>query len=167
MPDDEITQISVGGGKVGIIGLKNAIEGTRALKGSPDEEIVQALFTYLKKKNYIPASAREQYMQAFLREFKKALGEKFVEEKSGVTIKILGPGCPSCHSLEQMVMAVVAELGLPAAIEHVTDLKEIAAMGVLGTPGLMINDEVKATGQSPSKEKLTKWLLECNAEVTK
>jgi small redox-active disulfide protein 2 len=167
MSNEEIIQISVAGLKVGINGLKPAIEAAKDLQGRPDEEIAQFLFSTLKGKNYIPTSVQEEYQQAFLREYKKALGEKVAEERRGLNIKILGPGCPSCHSLEQMVMAVVAELSLPAEIEHVTDVKEIARLGVFATPSLMINDDLKVSGHSPSKESLKKWLLECNAELTR
>ncbi len=114
----------------------------------------------VKPRNYIPASAQEEYKRAFLREFKKALGEKVEEERSGLSIKILGPGCPACNQLEQTVMAVLAELGLPAEVEHVRDMKEITALGVFGTPALLINDEVKAVGQLPNREALKKWLQE-------
>jgi small redox-active disulfide protein 2 len=160
MSSEEIIQISVAGLKVGINGLKPAIEAAKDLQGRPDEEIAQFLFSTLKGKNYIPTSVQEEYRQAFLREYKKAIGEKVTEERCGLNIKILGPGCPSCHSLEQMVMAVVAELRLPAEIEHVTDVKEIARLGVFATPSLMINDDLKASGYPPSKENLKKWLLE-------
>ena len=117
----------------------------------------------VKPRNYIPASAQEEYKRAFLREFKKALGEKVEEERSGLSIKILGPGCPSCDRLEQTVMAVLGELGLPGEVEHVRDMKEITALGVFGTPALLINDEVKAVGQVPNREALKKWLQEATA----
>jgi small redox-active disulfide protein 2 len=167
MSSEEIIQISVAGLKVGINGLKPAIEAAKALQGCPDDEIAQFLFSTLKGKNYIPTSAQEEYRQAFLREYKKAIGEKVIEERHGLTVKILGPGCPSCRNLEQMVMAVVAELSLPAEIEHVTDIKEIARLGVFATPSLMINDDLKASGHPPSKESLKKWLLECNSGSTR
>ena len=93
------------------------------------------MFAAVKPRNYIPASAQEEYKRAFLREFKKALGEKVEEERSGLSIKILGPGCPSCDRLEQTVMAVLGELGLPGDVEHVRDVKEIAAAGGLWRPG--------------------------------
>jgi len=144
---------------VGITGLKEAIEEVKAWRGRPDEEISQALFVRLKPRNYIPDSAQEDYKKAFLREFKKALGEKVAEERKGLSIKILGPGCPSCERLEQTVMEVLVELGLPAEVEHIRDLKEIAALGVFGTPALLVDDEVKAVGQVPTKERLKQWLL--------
>jgi len=160
MPDEDITQLSLGRLKVGISGLKAAIAEAQALRGRPDEEIAQALFDRLKPRNYIPTSAQEEYRKAFLKEFKKALGEKVVEESSGLNIKILGPGCPSCERLEQTVMEVLVELGLPAEVEHVRDLKEITALGVFGTPALLINDEVKAVGRVPSRGALKQWLAE-------
>jgi len=145
---------------VGITGLKEAVEEVKALRGRPDEEIAQALFAILKPRNYIPDSAQEEYKKAFLREFKKTLGEKVEEERGGLTIKILGPGCPSCDRLEQTVMAALVDLGLPAEVEHVRDMKEITALGVFCTPALLINDEVKAVGSLPSKEVLKHWLSE-------
>lgn len=158
MPDEDITQISLGKFRVGISGLQAAIEELKSWQGRADAEIAQALFTKLKPRNYIPDSAREAYRQAFLREFKKALGEAVEDERGGLTIKILGPGCPSCDRLEQAVMAVLVKLGLPAAVEHVRDLQEIAALGIMGLPALLINDEVKAVGQVPTTAMLKKWL---------
>lgn len=158
MPDADITQISLGKFQVGIVGLKAAIEELKSSQGRPDAEIAQALLAKLKPRNYIPASSQEAYQKAFLREFKKALGEKVEEESRGLTIKILGPGCPSCDWLEQTLMAALEELGLPAAVEHVRDMKEIAALGVMSLPALLINDEVKSVGQVPTTAMLKKWL---------
>ena len=83
--------------------------------------------------------------------------------RTGLSIKILGPGCPNCEQLEQTVMAVLGELGLPAEVEHVRDMKEITALGVFGTPALLVNYDVKAVGELPSREALKKWLLEAAA----
>ena len=166
MAQEDITQITLGRFKVGIAGLKDALEEVKALGGRSDEEISQALFVRLKPKNYIPVSAQEDYKKAFLREYKKALGGKVVEEHLGLSIKILGPGCPNCEALEQLVMEVLGELELPAEVEHVRDRQEIMALGVFGTPALMINDEVKAVGQRPTKLMLRKWLREESQTAT-
>ena len=91
MSNEEIIQITVAGVKVGINGLKPAIEAAKDLQGRPDEEIAQFLFSTLEGKNYIPTSVQEEYQQAFLREYKKAMGEKVAEERRGLNIKILGP----------------------------------------------------------------------------
>ncbi len=160
MPDEDLTQISLGRFRVGIAGLKAAIEELKSWQGCPEAEIAQALLDRLKSRNYIPPSAQDEYRQAFLREFKKALGEQGAEEPHGLNIQILGPGCPACNRLEQTAMAVLEELGLPAEVEHVRDAQEIAARGIFAVPALMINNEIKATGTAPTKAMLKTWLVE-------
>jgi small redox-active disulfide protein 2 len=160
MPDEDIIQISLGRFRIGINGLKDAVEEVKVLQGRPDEEIAQALFDRLKHRNYIPSSSQVEYKTAFLKEFKKALGEKVIEECTGLSIKILGPGCPSCERLEQTIMAVLAEMGIPAEVEQIRYVNEIAALGVFGTPALLINDKVKSVGQTPTDGMLKKWLAQ-------
>ncbi len=160
----DLTQVSLGKFRVGITGLKAAIEEVKLSKKQSEEEIAQALMERLQPKNYIPSSAREEYQQAFLREFKKAMGEKVDEPRSGLSIKILGPGCPPCDNLERAVMEVLVDLGLPAQVEHIRDAKEIARLRVFGTPGLIINDEIKAVGQTPTKRMLKRWLVEASQQ---
>jgi hypothetical protein len=165
MPDEDLTQIALGQFRVGIAGLKAAIEALKSWRGRPDEEIAQGLMARLKPLNYIPPAAEDEYRQAFLREFKKALGEDVKEERRGLSIKILGPGCPVCDRLEQDTMAVLAELALPAEVEHIRDVPEIAALGIMGTPALLINGEVKASGAAPTKAMLKKWLTAISCQT--
>jgi len=73
-------------------------------------------------------------------------------------IKVFGPGCPNCDLLEQRVYEVLSEMGKEADVEHVTDIKAIAAAGVLGTPALMINGKLKAGGVVPTKEQVKQWV---------
>lgn len=160
MTDHEITQISVGGHRIGIIGLKPVLEEvTRNFAGRPDEEIKAELMVRLGKSNYIAPKVKDAYEVAFFREYKKFIGEPMPEDPSGpIQIKVLGPGCPSCEKLEQDMMAVMAELDLPVDLEHVRDVKEIACYGVMGNPALVINGKVVAVGRVPSKSQLKEWL---------
>ena len=80
MPDEDLTQISLGRFRVGITGLKAAIEAVKSWRGRAEDDIAQELFAGVKPRNYIPASAQEEYKRAFWREFKKALGEQVEEE---------------------------------------------------------------------------------------
>ena len=82
-------------------------------------------------------------------------------------IKVLGPGCTSCNKLEQDLIAVMSEMDMPADIEHVTDIAEIGSYGVMGTPVLVINREVKAVGSVPPKPKLKQWLQDAFAQTAK
>lgn len=70
-------------------------------------------------------------------------------------IKVLGAGCANCNKLEQMVFDVLAELDADASVTHVRDFKEIVSYGVMQTPALVIDGQVKFSGVVPSKAKLT------------
>jgi small redox-active disulfide protein 2 len=73
-------------------------------------------------------------------------------------IKVLGPGCPKCKQTEKVVRETVAEAGVPADVEKVTDVMKIAGYGVLGTPAVVVDGEVKSVGKIPSKEEIKSWL---------
>ena len=73
-------------------------------------------------------------------------------------IKVLGPGCPKCKQAEQNVKEAVAEAGMDATVEKVTDIMEIAGYGVFGTPSVVIDGEVKSVGKIPSKEEIKTWI---------
>ncbi len=73
-------------------------------------------------------------------------------------IKILGPGCPKCHTLEKNAREAVKELNLDAKVSKVTDINEIASYGVFITPGLVVDGEVKLAGKVASKSEIKKIL---------
>jgi len=73
-------------------------------------------------------------------------------------IKILGVGCARCQELEKRVVGTLAEMNIAAGIEHITDLKRFASMGVFMTPGLVIDGKVASQGKVPSKDELKKLL---------
>ena len=162
MSADEITQINVGGHRIGIIGLKAALaEVAETGSDRSDQHIASELMERLGKRNYIPGSAREEYQRAFWKEFLKFTGRPVDSStEDGLEVKVLGPGCPNCNKLEQDLMAVMAELNLPADIDHITDIGEIGGYGVMGTPALIINGDVKSVGSVPPKPKLKAWLAE-------
>ncbi|PIU02669.1 MAG: thioredoxin family protein, partial [Candidatus Diapherotrites archaeon CG09_land_8_20_14_0_10_32_12] len=62
-------------------------------------------------------------------------------------IEILGTGCPKCKQLEANAKKVVDELKIKAEIEKVTDVGKIVDYGVMSTPAIVINGEVKAYGR--------------------
>ncbi len=75
-------------------------------------------------------------------------------------IKVLGPGCARCQQTTAHVKEAVAEYGIEANIEKVTDAMEIAGYGVFGTPAVVIDGDVKCVGKIPSKEEIAAWLIE-------
>ena len=162
MTSDEITQIKVGQHRMGIIGLKQALEEVaQQFTDRPDHEVEAELLRSLSRRNYISEKVKMEYGRAFLREFKKYTGRPpEAEEAGGLEVKVLGPGCPRCNQMEQDLMSVMTELKLVGDIEHVTDIVEIGEYGVMGTPALVINGKVKSVGSVPPKGKLKVWLQE-------
>jgi small redox-active disulfide protein 2 len=62
-------------------------------------------------------------------------------------IKILGPGCPKCRQLAENVEAAAGQLGGEYEIEKVTQISQIMQHGVMMTPGLIVDDELKSSGK--------------------
>ena len=65
-------------------------------------------------------------------------------------VKVLGPGCANCVTLERRTREALAGLGLDAVVEKVTDDAQIASYGVLRTPGLVVDDRVVLQGRVPT-----------------
>jgi len=75
-----------------------------------------------------------------------------------VKIEILGTGCAKCIKLEELVNEVVKESGVSAEISKVKDIKQIMAYGVMTTPGLVIDGQVKIAGKMPTPDQIKSWL---------
>lgn len=73
-------------------------------------------------------------------------------DKTAASVKVLGSGCARCSALEAAVRAALAELGVDAAIEHVTDFMQIAAYGVMTTPALVVDGKVVSYGKVLKKD---------------
>ena len=162
MSQNDVTRVRINRQSIGIIGLKDLMEEMAEEYPEKSDDKVQAeLIKRLSRKNYIPERAKEDYGKALLREFKKFSGKPYEEEISeGLEIKVLGPGCAQCNRLEKELMELMAEMNLAADVEHVTDINEIARYGVMGTPALIVNGNVKSVGSVPPRGKIIGWLKE-------
>jgi len=156
----DISQIKIGQHTHGIVGLKHTLEALGETHAKqPDQAVAQELLGRLSKNNYIPDKAREEYGRAFVREFRKYLGQDFVEEKSELLeIRVLGAGCAVCDGLENQIMDILTEMGLKADLEHIRDADRIAEYKVKTTPALIINGKVMGSGGAPSKGEIHDWL---------
>lgn len=73
-------------------------------------------------------------------------------------IKILGPGCKNCHNLEKNTRTALADSGIEATVEQVTDYGAIAGYGILKTPGLVVDEEVLVSGRVPKPSEIAELL---------
>lgn len=73
-------------------------------------------------------------------------------------VKILGSGCRNCHSLEERTREALAQLGLDAEIQAVTDYAEIAGDGVMKATGLVVDEEVLVAGKVPSAREIAQLI---------
>lgn len=155
MPET-ITRLRVGPHTVGIIGLMHHLSDVAQNHAKEsDEAITEALFTRLKKRNYIASPARERYRTAFFTAYLKFVGrESGTEEKGPLSIRILGTGCARCEKLEADVYQILSEEKIAAECDHLRDPKEIAAYGCFASPGLVINEVLKCSGRVPTGEEL-------------
>jgi len=75
-------------------------------------------------------------------------------------IKVLGPGCPKCEMVEERLKSVLAELGIAADVEKISDIKTMISCGILATPGLIINGRIVSSGRVPRVEDIKLWIRE-------
>ncbi len=75
-----------------------------------------------------------------------------------VDIKVLGPGCDNCQKVEAIARQAVANFGLEARFEKITDRTEYPKYGLLYTPGLLIDNKLVCAGRVPTADEVMMWL---------
>jgi small redox-active disulfide protein 2 len=73
-------------------------------------------------------------------------------------VQVLGTGCAKCAKLKEHADAAVSELGIDASVEKVEDIVEITKFGVMMTPALAVDGEVKVVGKVPSVDEIKGYL---------
>jgi len=82
-------------------------------------------------------------------------------------VKVLGPGCPRCKKLYEEVQKALQHAGLEGvSIEKVEGIADIMAHGVMMTPALVIDGEVKSQGRVPETREIVQWLMTAKAKET-
>ncbi|MFZ5596028.1 MAG: thioredoxin family protein [Bacillota bacterium] len=155
--------LKIGNSTIGILGLEGAMEEVASMGPLTDDQLAAELLSRIKRSNYIPDSARDAYAEALTAEYKKFAASRTGApegSENGLVIKVLGPGCKNCRALESEVNKALAELGADARVEKVESPEKIAGLGILMTPGLIINGKIKSTGRVPKMKEIIKWLKE-------
>jgi small redox-active disulfide protein 2 len=73
-------------------------------------------------------------------------------------VQILGTGCAKCEKLAANAEAAIEQLQIDATVEKVTDIMEITSFGVMMTPALAVDGQVKVVGKVPSAEEIKQLL---------
>jgi small redox-active disulfide protein 2 len=79
-------------------------------------------------------------------------------------VKVLGTGCAKCKKLYAEAEKAIASAGVTAGLEKVEKLDEIMKYGVMMTPALVIDEEVKASGRIPNSAEMVTWLINAAAK---
>ncbi|OGU53929.1 MAG: glutaredoxin [Ignavibacteria bacterium RBG_13_36_8] len=75
-----------------------------------------------------------------------------------LSVKILGPGCSKCRTLEAKVRDVVTKNNIEAEIAKIEDINDMMSYGIMMTPALVVNEKVKSYGIIPKDEQILNWL---------
>jgi len=151
--------LQVGKVTVGLIGLDVALSKYGCDESLPVQEAVEIVFKEVSARNYVPVTAVHLYRQAIEEEILRLRSGKKVQSKE-LIIRILGPGCVSCNKLQSTVLEVMNDLDVAADIFQIHDLDEIGRFGVMQTPALVINGEVKSAGRHPTRSQIEAWIRE-------
>ena len=73
-------------------------------------------------------------------------------------IEVLGTGCARCNTTEEIVKQAVLDSGIEAEVVKVKDIREIAKYGVMVTPAVVIDGELKSVGKIPDLEEVLEWI---------
>ena len=149
--------IRIGSSTIGLIGLDIALNQAAGNK-MPEAEAVDFLFAAVSRDNYIPATAAAEYREALRQAYREHLQPGGTQSGPPV-IRIFGTGCVSCNNLQKLVIEVLDAMGIAADIEQIrVDPDEIGRQGIIMTPALMMNGQVKSGGLMPTQAQIEEWL---------
>ncbi len=157
-------RLRVKGIAVGLVGLEATFETVyKELDGAAATypRVAAGLhLALLERRNYIPASARADYLDALDRYWQErlGLGQSATRDEGPLVIRILGKGCVSCRKIEDIVRSVLDAQRIGADLEHLSDYDEIWRHGVLNPPALVVNGKVVCAGRVPSRAQVETFI---------
>lgn len=164
MESPQLRQLRIGAVTIGLIGFDVAMNQLLQEKGIVREQALLRLYEAVARQNYIPAGKEALYREALAREYDRLVSGA-PDASETLVVRIFGPGCVSCNNIQKQVIEILNELEIAADIFQVHDLDEIGRHGILQTPALMINGEVKSSGNIPTKSQIERWLRDAKVAV--
>ena len=77
-----------------------------------------------------------------------------------LSVKILGPGCSKCRTLERKVRELIEKNNIHAEVLKIEEITEMMNYGIMMTPALVVNEKVKSLGIVPKDDQILKWIRE-------
>jgi len=77
-----------------------------------------------------------------------------------LSVKILGPGCSKCRTLERKVRELIEKNNIHAEVLKIEEITEMMNYGIMMTPALVVNEKVKSFGIVPKDDQILKWIKE-------
>ncbi|MEW6428362.1 MAG: thioredoxin family protein [Thermodesulfobacteriota bacterium] len=151
--------LRVGKATVGLIGLDLALNRVLADGTGSAAELAEAVYAEIAAKNYVPQAASGLYREAIAAEIMRLRGET-AGDPGHLVIRVLGHGCVACNNLQKQVIEIMADMGVAADVFQVHDPDEIGRFGVLHSPALVINGQLKCQGNFPTRAQVEEWLRE-------
>lgn len=156
------TRLRIAGHEVGVVALGEIFDEVAALHPEDGAALRRELLGRFERRHYVAEAAREDYAAALERAFRRWRGEvppPVVEPPPvGLSVAVLGPGCRACERLVEDVRDVLAREGIAATVEHVREPEALLEHGLLAYPALVVDGEVRASGRSPTRERLREIL---------
>lgn len=160
-------RLRIKGVEIGLVWLDSAFNAVRKeLNGTAEIDprvAAEHMLAKIERRNYIPVSARADYLDALERYWRDRLGLGGPREEDDanrpLVIRILGKRCISCNKIEEIVRSVLDARGIGADIEHVSDYDEIWRYGVLNPPALVVNGKVVCAGRVPTRAQVEAMIL--------
>ena len=152
--------IRIGSANIGLIGLDTALNALTQ-KNISEKDAVDYLYQAISSQNYIPEGREKQYRSALLNEYHRHMDKDF-QQPENMVVRIFGSSCISCNNLQTMMIEILDQTNLAADIEQIHDPDEIGRYGILHTPALILNGEIKCQGRMPTPAQLEQWVREAN-----
>lgn len=157
-----VSRIVIGGNTVGIIDLEEIFLEVKKGGQAESEFVKDLIMAKVKAKNYIPSRLEPTYRNDLYEEFLVFTGKSAArrKESSVIEVRLYGASCSRCEQLDAAVKHILSRERLRVDYQHITDMREIAGAGILGTPALAVAGTVVTSGQVLPEKQLEKALLE-------
>jgi hypothetical protein len=156
-----VSRVNIGGNTVGLVDLEEIFQEVKEAGFNDKEQLKGLILDKVTSKNYIPSKMVPIYREDLYEEFLVFTGElvKRRSSSSAQEVRLFGACCSSCEKIDGMIKNILTRENIGADYQHITDMREIARAGIMGTPAVMVNGSIILSGHVPAENQLERMLL--------